>query len=683
MHEAAHLDHALAHGLGGQVQVAQEALRHANEGRRGPAVEPVDGGAVDERGELAAADAQRVAHGGHAQDDVQLVSHARHEVGQAVVARLHHALGLAHGHHVAHDLVRLILRKKVRNLARVEHVVEVLEHGLVDDLRVGEEEDGVAALDAGAYHELFDVLAELSDAVAAVDLDGQARHTRHKGRHLGQRLLARAAYADEHGIAAGLAQDARDAGRVRQRILEEDEVHLRGEGDVVAVEQVVEDRGELGQVAHVLVELGVGVGLEEVCKHNGLGEELLKGHGHFEVAAAELHDELLEPRLVFLVDEAVVEDALALVHPQARKHVGGGTLARADHEHALKDLADVAQVEGVVELGGRGQQLLADLAIHLDGGAHHAAAHALHLGLELGRQEAAKDALEDERESRVRSGRNAHDVEVAREAGRHHGPTTAGGRGRHEEQHVGDVLPEELVAVVEALEVQKLSQQLDGRLCAVRFNRGHVYVVDEHHHLLARGRAQQVLPLLLQLALDTHLRHVRARLRREVHKNGNESHTPVVGHGLQAVEQRRNGHRLACARDARNEARLVHRDERAHNVAEAARVGGGHHQGEVRHIGVVSEGGDDLVPVAEARLLEVHEVVEGRVGPRQAQAGAQLLEQLTRVLPEGLPVAAGEGRAHGPDVAEEEDLEGERMERDERKRNVRNGEQVDERSTTD
>lgn len=46
----------------------------------------------------------------------------------------------------------LVLREEVRDLAGVEHVVEVLEHGLHHDLGVGEEEGHVLAL-----HPCFDL----------------------------------------------------------------------------------------------------------------------------------------------------------------------------------------------------------------------------------------------------------------------------------------------------------------------------------------------------------------------------------------------------------------------------------------------------------------------------------------------------------------------------------------------
>lgn len=41
-------------------------------------------------------------------------------------------------------------------------------------------------------------------------------------------------------------------------------------------------------------------------------------------------------------------------------------LARFQHEHALEDAREIAQVEGVVRLGGRGQQLCGDDVVDVD-----------------------------------------------------------------------------------------------------------------------------------------------------------------------------------------------------------------------------------------------------------------------------------------------------------------------------
>ena len=53
--------------------------------------------------------------------------------------------------------VQLQLQRRVAD--RVEDVVDVLEHGLEDDLRVAEEEHGRLILDAGVEQDLLEGLA--------------------------------------------------------------------------------------------------------------------------------------------------------------------------------------------------------------------------------------------------------------------------------------------------------------------------------------------------------------------------------------------------------------------------------------------------------------------------------------------------------------------------------------------
>ena len=59
-------------------------------------------------------------------------------------------------------------------------------------------------------------------------------------------------------------------------------------------------------------------------------------------------EQLLKVLLVLIVDEAVVENAHALVHPQARHCVGTTAVLRLDHQNSLDGFRDVTQVERIV-----------------------------------------------------------------------------------------------------------------------------------------------------------------------------------------------------------------------------------------------------------------------------------------------------------------------------------------------
>eukprot|EP00965_Chrysotila_dentata_P002107 69624-Pleurochrysis_carterae.AAC.1 len=217
-----------------------------------PAVEPVDGAAVDERGEHAASHTEGRAHRRHGEHDVQVLAHARDEELLDALLGLWHTGVVAVRPHVTHDPFPLVVGKEVGHLARVEYVVDVLDKGLGDNLRVGEEEDDGRAVDARHVVELLEVLAELIVAVPLGQLDLEALHVGDVGGEARERLLSRAADADEHRVAAWLAQHAAQARHVLDRVPEEDEAHLLVLG-VVLVQVAVEQLVQLGGVVHQLV----------------------------------------------------------------------------------------------------------------------------------------------------------------------------------------------------------------------------------------------------------------------------------------------------------------------------------------------------------------------------------------------------------------------------------------------
>ena len=77
-----------------------------------PAGVPVDGAAVDEGRELAAADPQGVPDGRHAEDDVEVVPDARDERREDHVARRREAHLPNDGAQTVHDLQHLVAREE-------------------------------------------------------------------------------------------------------------------------------------------------------------------------------------------------------------------------------------------------------------------------------------------------------------------------------------------------------------------------------------------------------------------------------------------------------------------------------------------------------------------------------------------------------------------------------------------
>mmetsp|Transcript_44777 Transcript_44777/g.132226 ORF Transcript_44777/g.132226 Transcript_44777/m.132226 type:complete len:244 (-) Transcript_44777:532-1263(-) len=239
--------HVLAQLVGRHLDLREEALRDADQRFPRPRVEPVDDRAVGDRRELAAARAEGVADRRHAHDHVQVGAHLVDEVVPAIVARVHQASRLHLGPDRVDDVVLVVVVVELGDVARREQVVEVDEHLLVDNLLVGEQEDDLVALEARRRVERVHVLLEVAHAVRLGQLhleDGEGRDERREPR---ERLLARAAHADEERVAARRVDDARDAADVLHRLVEEHEVHL-GVGFIIFVQLGVENFLELLRV---------------------------------------------------------------------------------------------------------------------------------------------------------------------------------------------------------------------------------------------------------------------------------------------------------------------------------------------------------------------------------------------------------------------------------------------------
>ena len=298
------------------------------------------------------------------------------------------------------------------------------------------------------------------------------------------------------------------------------------------------------QVAHVIVvDVTVGVRVE-------LLEELV--HLDVEVVHREHLHLLNEPEPVVVVGKTVVEDAEELVRPE--EHQVGWLLEvlLAREEHALHDARKVAQVEGVVRLGGRGEQVEHRCLVHVhrgrdDGGRELEEAH---VELLLG-EPPVEDRLEDSLHRGVVEGRVRDDVEVAHVARRDRVAPAAGRAHGRDEREVDQLAEDELLAVVPAAVVHPLAQDLNGRLRAVRFERGHVEIIDEDDGALADRRAEDALLALIELGVDDVLRLVAVRLRREV----DEDARPFLC--IEREDELLHVGRLARAGRAHEEHRLI------------------------------------------------------------------------------------------------------------------------------
>ena len=555
------------------------------------------------------------------------------------------------------------------HFAGVEDVVDVLHEPLLDDLRVREEEHGRYAVDARLLVQVLEVVPELLRPVPAAQLDGEALEPGDERREPRQALLPGAAHAHQHRVPARLPQDARDARRVLGGVHEKHQVHrVRGVG-VVLLEVLLHQQHHLLHVRDFLVHalfLGLCAAAQKVPEQNrAVHEQVLERRRVGKVFLHDLRHHVLVVVLVLHRDEPVVEHAHGLVHPQARHDVPGLTLIRGDEQHALQHLGQVAQVERVVRLGGRRQELLGHAAVHL----HRRVNHGLDALREVARepardrQEPAVDAAQDGLHARVGRWRDVQHVEVPEEARRHLLPPAAGRRARTNQRGVLDVLPEELLAVVEAPEVLELPQELDGRLRAVRLARGHVDVVHEEHDLFVRGRAELGLAFFLQLRLDQELRVVRRGLRREV---DHHRHQVLLLGVLREVIH--DDHALAHARPAGQKQALVHLEAPLEQKRKPRRVDVGDEQLEVRRLGVVGKLLHQVVPGREPPfgLLGVgrdHVVVVQRVFVREVPEPVHVrVQKLARPLVEAIVELRVDVPAHAPDVRKRKEFRQTRLE---------------------
>ena len=650
--------------------LAQEALAHVDERLLGPGQEPVDGRAGDEARELARALRELGVHGAHAEHEVQVVAAAVDEELLEVVRRVRLARPLLeegrlqvrrHAHH-------LVLGEKARDLASHEDRVEELEEVLVLDLVVREEEGHGLAQVAGLVVDLLEVVLERVNAVGLGQRDLEEEAARDVRGEARQALLAGAADADEQRAAARHLDDARDADHVAQRVLEEHELelaarlllvlleheHLRALADVLErAAGLVDLRRELDE--HVVV-------VEDVLAEEVDVEDLLLGRGVQRGAEGALDDVLEavgEPELVRVARELVLEDAAALVLPEAqqrevvvrRGHLRAAVLHRVlgRQQHALEDARELAHVEGVVELGRRRKHLGLDAAPELDRRGRELGHDAEAVLAELVRGEAAAQHLAVEVVDGL-DGRQ-HEVEgeeLALEAVRD--VVAAAARVRHaghELQVLADLEVAALVLVeeVDAALVDELAHDLVRRLVAPGVHGRHADVVDEDGHLLVVRRAEGLAAALVEVRLDRLLEHARLGGAREV---------DALEHALGRVEggeEHKRRARLGRARRAEQQHGPLVAVQLVEQEDGARRVHGRHEQVREVELLLVRVDPDRRLPARPLERAVVDlELVDGlaRVGLRAA-----LRRALAHVGVEAVAVLRLEHAADGPRAAED------------------------------
>mmetsp|Transcript_23983 Transcript_23983/g.77932 ORF Transcript_23983/g.77932 Transcript_23983/m.77932 type:complete len:340 (-) Transcript_23983:1609-2628(-) len=231
-----------------------------------------------------------------------------------------------------------------------------------------------------------------------------------------------------------------------------------------------------------------------------------------EVLAHQALDVLQKPVPVRVIHETVVKDAHRLVNPQPHvlsspAKASGQTLRLLEH-HPLNDARGVAQVESVVALRRRRQELVDRGAVDVERRLHdwHFELNDLlreTVQLHIPPENGGEDALE-----RVRvKVDDADGVEVPHvSSGDGVAPAPGRPAGAHE-LHIHH-LAELVLAVVPPAVVHVLPKQLDRGLRAIHFQGWHVEIVNHDDLRLARRGSVDALAALVEFRVDEVLSHV-------------------------------------------------------------------------------------------------------------------------------------------------------------------------------
>mmetsp|Transcript_27209 Transcript_27209/g.33035 ORF Transcript_27209/g.33035 Transcript_27209/m.33035 type:complete len:256 (-) Transcript_27209:419-1186(-) len=213
-----------------------------------------------------------------------------------------------------------------------------------------------------------------------------------------------------------------------------------------------------------------------------------------------------------------MEHAARLVNPEPHEHLLSRAAPGRDHQQTLENFAQITKIERVMRLGRRRKELLRNASKHLHAGVHHRLQKGLELFLEVV-QEPAENTRKDSLCALFARWWDIEQTEVTNESRRQFLSTPTRWSTSSADCNIFNVLPEQLLPVVEPTKVQELPQQLHRGLSSIRFPRGHIHIIHENHNLLSIRSSEPRLTLLLQLGLDQNLRLQRCRLRAEVQQN--------------------------------------------------------------------------------------------------------------------------------------------------------------------
>ena len=283
------------------------------------------------------------------------------------------AVALAVGHDVLHVLVVV----EVGHVPGVEDIVDVLQHLLVDDLRVHEEEAEGLVLHPRGQQDVLYVLPPVLHRVVLYHLDLPQTVPHYVSRQLAQRLSAATPHSQQQGIPLGLPQDPRYLADMLAGVQEHHQLHglLVAHLDVELLEVLLNLFHVLLQILHL--DIGTALALpplHEISEDNPgpfEGVTLVPGSGLSALSGFLLllglllfltlllqglegvcqADAFLRKHVpVLLAHQAILVHSHVLMVPEVDEAFDAEDILGVGRTDALDHLPDIPKVEGVVGL---------------------------------------------------------------------------------------------------------------------------------------------------------------------------------------------------------------------------------------------------------------------------------------------------------------------------------------------
>lgn len=311
-----------------------------------------------------------------------------------------------------------------------------------------------------------------------------------------------------------LADDhASDSADVFARVFEEHQVHV-GVALVEFLQGLLKFLAQLGHFVYVVLGQFVVEEGREGQQFGVLLVEVLVDASVLDVLLDQLSSHFQVSCHVFVAHESVSVDTFGLVHPKFGEFLGLLEVVQFGLEHALEHTRQVADVEFLVEVGGRLLELVADFLVQHECSFAHDFGFVTHILVE-GLEVVGGERLLDLHERLVLRQLDHQALEVALQTGVHEEAARSGVHGGNL-HGVADGLQLDLLAVLPVVVVDALSNQRDCRLGVLGVALRHVQVVHELDQGDVASDGLEGFALLLQRAFELGLQAQGVRLVVEV-----------------------------------------------------------------------------------------------------------------------------------------------------------------------